>query len=177
MILQVPRVGQGVHGEGVLGRPARPEEVDLGAEGEDEVVVGQRLELGEPDRACIEVDPDHAALVDRRVLLPREQVAQGVADGGRLQQAGRELVQQRLEGVVVVAIDEHDLGVGAPELLCGADPGEPAAEDEDAWAVVHVIPPLPGCRPSTSCVLVQLLLAKLKGRLGVRWRITAPRSG
>jgi hypothetical protein len=79
--------------------------------------------------------------------------------------------------VVVVAVDEHDLGVGAPELLCGADPGEPTAEDQDAWAVVHVIPPAAGLSAFDLSRLVQLLLAKLKGRLGVRWRITAPRSG
>ena len=42
-------------------------------------------------------------------------------------------------------VDEHDLGVRAPQLLGGADPGEPSAEDEDAWALAHVIPP---SRPS-----------------------------
>ncbi len=72
---------------------------------------------------------------------PLEQVAKGVTDGRRLEQAGRELVQQRLEGVVVVPVDEHDLGVGLPQLLGGADPGEPPAEDEDARALAHVVPP------------------------------------
>ncbi len=53
-------------------------------------------------------------------------------DGGRLEQARRELVEQRLEGVVVVLVDEHDVDVRAPELAGGADPGEAAAEDENA---------------------------------------------
>ena len=61
-----------------------------------------------------------------------EQVAERVSDGRRLEQAGGELVQQRLEGVVVVPVDEHDVGVRVLQLLRGADPGEPAAEDQDA---------------------------------------------
>ena len=60
-----------------------------------------------------------------------DEVAERVADGRRLEQAARELVEQRLEGVVVVAVDEHDLGVGVLELLRGADAGEAAAEDQD----------------------------------------------
>ena len=34
----------------------------------------------------------------------------------------------------VVPVDEHDVGLGVLQLLRGADPGEPAAEDQDAWA-------------------------------------------
>ena len=134
-------MGQRVHRERVLGRAVGPEEVDLGAEAEDEEVVGHRRELVEADLARVEVDAGHGGLVDGRVVLPLEQVAKGVTDGRRLEQAGRELVQQRLEGVVVVPVDEHDLGVGLPQLLGGADPGEPSAEDEDAWTLAHVIPP------------------------------------
>ena len=51
--------------------------------------------------------------------------------GRRLEQPGRQLVQQRLEGVVVVPIDEHDVGVGVLQLPCGTDPREAAAENED----------------------------------------------
>ena len=57
-----------------------------------------------------------------------------MADGSRLEEAGRELVQQRLERVVVVLVDEHDVGVGVLQLHRGADPGEASAEDEDAGA-------------------------------------------
>ena len=60
------------------------------------------------------------------------EVAERVADGRGLEQAARELVEERLEGVVVVAVDEHDLGVGVRELLGGADAGEASAEDQDA---------------------------------------------
>ena len=61
-----------------------------------------------------------------------EEVADRVADRRLLEQARRHLVEQRLEGVVVVLVHEHDLGVALLQLLRGADPGEAAAEDEDA---------------------------------------------
>jgi hypothetical protein len=34
--------------------------------------------------------------------------------------------------VVVVLVDDHDVGVALLQLLRSADPGEAAAEDEDA---------------------------------------------
>ena len=126
-------MGQGVHREGVLGRPLGAEEVDLGAEAEDEVVVGDRREPFEGDLACFEVDGRDTRLVDGRVAVALEQVAQRVSDRGRVEQAGGELVEQRLEGVVVVPVDEHDLGVRVLQLLRGADPGKPSSEDQDAW--------------------------------------------
>ena len=133
VILEADGVRQRVHREGVLRRPLGPEEVDLGAEAEDEVVVGDRREPVEGDLARVEVDRGDARLVDGRVVLALEQVAERVSDRGRLEQAGGELVEQRLEGVVVVPVDEHDLGVRVLQLLRGADPGEASAEDQDAW--------------------------------------------
>ena len=56
MRLQPHGVGERVEREGVLGRALDAEEVDLRAQPEDEVVVSQRLELGELDLARLEVD-------------------------------------------------------------------------------------------------------------------------
>jgi hypothetical protein len=56
-----------------------------------------------------------------------------MADRRLLEEAGRELVEERLEGVVVVAVDHDDLGVGIFQLLRRPGPGEAAAEDENAW--------------------------------------------
>ena len=53
-------------------------------------------------------------------------------DRRRLEQPRRELVEERLEGVVVVLVDEHDVDVGLLQRSRGADAGEPAAEDDDA---------------------------------------------
>ena len=53
-----------------------------------------------------------------------------MADGRLLEQVGRDLVEQRLEGVVVVPVDEHDVDIGVLELARRADAGEAAAEDQ-----------------------------------------------
>ena len=74
-------------------------------------------------------------LVDGGVVLPVDEVAKRVANDRGLDQAGRELVQEWLEGVVVVPVDEHDVRVGVLQLLNGADAGEAAAEDDDARAM------------------------------------------
>ena len=134
VILEPDCVGERVHREGVLDRALGAEEVDLGAEAEDEVVVRDRRHALEADLPRFEVDPGHGRLVDRRVVVAREQVTQRVADSARVEQAGGELVEQRLEGVVVVPVDEHDLGVRVLQLLRRADPGEPATEDQDPRA-------------------------------------------
>ena len=115
----------------MLGSALRPEEVHLRPEGEHEVVVGDRRETVEADFPRLEVDPGDRRLVDRGVVLLLDEIAQRVPDGRRLEQPGRQLVQQRLEGVVVVPVDEHDVDVGVLQLPCGADPREAAAENED----------------------------------------------
>ena len=136
VVLEVNRVRQRVHREGVLRRAGGAEEVDLGPETEDEVVVRDRRRSRRSSTVrCVEVDRGHPGLVDRHVAVALEQVAQRVPDGGRLEQAACELVEERLEGVVVVPVDEHDVGVGALQLLSRADPGEPTAEDEDTRAL------------------------------------------
>jgi hypothetical protein len=57
-----------------------------------------------------------------------------MAHRGCLEQPAGELVEQRLEGVVAVAVDEDDVRVRIRELLRGADPGEASAQDQDARA-------------------------------------------
>jgi len=54
-------------------------------------------------------------------------------DGG-LEKIGRNLVEKRLERVVVVLVDEHDLGVGVLQRLRCSDAREPTTEDDDAPA-------------------------------------------
>ena len=118
----------------MLGRALDSEEVDLRAQPEHEVVVAERLELGELDAARVQVDRGHLVLVDTHVVLLVEEVADRVAHRRLLEEARGHLVQQRLEGVVVVLVDDHDVGVALLQLLRSADPGEAAAEDEDARA-------------------------------------------
>ena len=132
VLLEAHGVGQRVHRERVLGSAGRSEEGDLGSEGEHQVVVVERLHLGKLDLPRVEVDPGDGRLVDGGVRLLVEQVAERVPDDGRLEQVGRELVEERLERVVVVRVYDHDVGLDVLQRAGGADPGEAAAEDDDA---------------------------------------------
>ena len=66
-----------------------------------------------------------------------EQIAERVPDGGRFEEVGRDLVQQRLERVIVVLVHQQDVGVGVTELLDRADPAEPTPQHEDPWPIGH----------------------------------------
>ena len=77
--------------------------------------------------------PAWSAASDLMVVV--DEVAKGVTDGARLEKARRELVQERLEGVVVVPVDENDVCVGLLQAQRGAQPAEPSAEDDDAWEI------------------------------------------
>src|SRR5271166_1677679 len=58
-----------------------------------------------------------------------------------LEQIGRHLIQQRLEGVVVVLIDQHDINLSVLQCLRCPQSGEPSTEDHNAraggWVLCH----------------------------------------
>ena len=62
--------------------------------------------------------------------LPAEDRPQRGADFFRREVAGADLVEQRLERVIVVAVDEDNLGVRVLERLRCTDAGEASAENE-----------------------------------------------
>jgi hypothetical protein len=134
VVLEPHRVGQRVERKRVLRGPIHAEEVDLGPERQHEVVVAHRLELAEADLARIEVDGRHRVLVDPDVVLLVEEIADRMADRRLLEQPRCDLVEQRLEGVIVVLVDEDDVDVALPQLLGSPDPTEATSEDEDARA-------------------------------------------
>ena len=131
VVLELDRVRQRVHGKRVLGSALRPEEVHLRPEGEHEEVVGDGREAVEADFLRLEIDPGDRRLVDRGVVLILDEIAERVSYRRRLEQPRRQLVKQRLEGVVVVLVYDDDVDVGVLQLPCGADPGEAAAENDD----------------------------------------------
>ena len=83
---------------------------------------------------AVEVDRRHRRLVDGRVLLVLEEVAQRMGYRRRVQQPGRELVEHRLEAVVVVRVHQDDVDVRVLELARSPEAGEAAAEDQDPRA-------------------------------------------
>ena len=55
-----------------------------------------------------------------------------------LEETRRHLIEQGLEGVVVVLVDHHYVGVALLQVLGRADPGEAAAEHEHTRPAVSV---------------------------------------
>ena len=116
----------------MLRRTFDAEVVHLGAESEHEVVVRKRFHIREPNLALLEIDARGRSFVDPRVRLLVEEIAKCMADCGRRKQVGRDLVEEWLEGVVVVLVDEDDVDVHVFQLPRGPDPGESSAEDDHA---------------------------------------------
>ena len=130
--LQAIRVVEGIERERVL-RPGRPEEVRLGAGRQDEVVAGVRLAAARRHGPGHRIDGhDLGALRIELVEFGRD-LAQRVGDVAGRQHRRRDLVEERLELVVVVLVDERDVQVLALGELPGTgDAGEPATDDHDA---------------------------------------------
>ena len=69
--------------------------------------------------------------MDRGVVLILDEIAERVPDGRRLEKARGDLIQERLEGVVVVPVHEHDVDGCLLQLARSPDTGETAAEHYD----------------------------------------------
>ncbi len=67
-----------------------------------------------------------------RIALAPEQVAYRPGDVGGRETGGRDLVEQRLEQVVILAIDERDVGVEAAKTLGDGEAAESGPDDDDA---------------------------------------------
>jgi hypothetical protein len=113
------------------------------AGGDDQVVVGQRDALAagslrdDPPGSRIDVDDVGQQALDVPVVL--EDVAQRRRDLPLGQDPGGHLVEQRLEQVVLRAVDERDRGVAAAQRPCREEPAEAAPDDDDPmpWCPVH----------------------------------------
>ena len=84
-----------------------------------------------------EVDVDHVALPVPDVGRVAEHLAHRRRDLRRVQQAARDLVQQRREQVVVLPVDERDVDRLARELLRALQAAEPGTDDDDAPERCH----------------------------------------
>ena len=85
---------------------------------DDEAVVGDlaaAIQRVDRQATCAQIDGDDFAEDDVGVALVAEQFAQGGRDVPLRQEPRRKLVEQRLEQVMVGAVDERDLDVGAPQ--------------------------------------------------------------
>ena len=106
-----------------------------GAGGQDEIVVVEACAAGERDLARGGVDGDDFIHEDLRVVLAAQDGADGLGDVGRREHRQRDLVEQRLEGVVIAAIDYGDVDWQVREPLGGVKAGKAGADDDHTRAV------------------------------------------
>ena len=116
-----------------------------GAGGDDQVVVGESLAVVERDRMRRRIDGDDLGLQHGQVAALRL-VAQDVADRRgdrrRREARARDLVEQRLEQVVVGAVDQRDLDLGLRQRAHRLDAAEAAADDDDVRPRAHRLSPV-----------------------------------
>ena len=109
----------------------------LGADREDQVVVSERLSIDEHGLTG-EVDARDFAQQNAGVLVLGEHAADGRGDLGGAQARHRHLVKERLEQVVVLAVDHGHADLLAAQLLRGDESPEACAHDDDVRFLAHV---------------------------------------
>ena len=133
-------VGHALERVAVLLDPRDPEGGRGRARGHDQVVVAEAAALLGQHLPGLEVHPRHGGHPHRGAPVAAHDAAHRVGDVGRLDQPGGQLVQQRLEQVVVVLLEQGDphrrleLGQG----LDRRQPGEPSPDDDNARRPVAV---------------------------------------
>ena len=129
---QLERVIDRLHPRRIV-RELRMPEVRLArARRDDQAVVGDlaaAIQHFDREAASVEIDGDDLAEHDAGVPLVAQHVAQRRRDVSLGEDPRRDLVEQRLEQVVVGPVDERDVDVGPPQPPGGGEPAEAAADD------------------------------------------------
>jgi|HubBroStandDraft_4_1064222.scaffolds.fasta_scaffold23502_4 hypothetical protein len=81
----------------------------------------------------LEVDAHQLGADHVDIARPAHDRADWTCDGGWIEEPGRHLVQERLEQVVIVAVDERDTDVDVAQRPGGGETAEPGADDHDVW--------------------------------------------
>jgi len=123
-------VGDVLQTQAVALHRLQAEEVRLATRRQHQEVVIHRTSTGVEPFRC-EIDARHLHHPKVEVLLTAQNGARRFRDLLGLEARGRDLVEQRLKEVVVVAIDEHDLHGGATQRPGGPQAAEPRAYDDD----------------------------------------------
>lgn len=111
--------------------------VDNRAKCDHQVVV---VDIAQPTGCHLligQIDLDNVVGMQGEMVVAALQIAQWVRHLFRPKLGGRDLIEQRLKGVIVVAIDQRDTNFGIAQLLDGAHPGETATQNDDMWWCRH----------------------------------------
>lgn len=131
---QLERVVDGLHPWGPLGKVVVAEVGLAGTGRHDQRVVGRPVGVPEQDRVdglVLQVDVGDLTKQHLAVLLVAQHHSGGRGDLAFRDDAGRHLVQERLEQVVGGLGDHLDVDVGSLELLGGVEPAEAGSDDDD----------------------------------------------
>jgi hypothetical protein len=91
----------------------------------------------QPNPLFREVDVLDGRQHDAQSVLSPQDPANGRRNVPRRQAGGGDLIQQRREDVMVVAIDQRHVTLDSGERAGGIETREPAADDHDLWALRH----------------------------------------
>src|SRR5262249_14526074 len=132
------RVGEGLHARRPLGKLILTEVTLPDACCDHQAVVREScpppIRTDDGYRLLDEVDIDHVAELHLRVHMLPQHFPRRRRDRAGWEDAGRDLVEQRLEEVVVRSVDECDLDRGALEEPRCEQAAEPCANDHDPVA-------------------------------------------
>ena len=170
VIAELQRLAQVLEAERLTLDGVVAEEVRAAAGGDHEVVVRNRAAALRTHVPPLPVDADHVGLSKAHVGRPGEHAANRECDVARVQQRARHLIEQRRKHVVVVAVDEEDLGRPAVELFGTRQPAEPRPDDHDAR------PPVSGSRAERESVACECRARSALASAGAD-REPHPRSG
>src|SRR5439155_16397031 len=99
------------------------------AGGQYETAVSELCSVGEPHRALRRVDCADLAQNDVDVCEPSQNATNGARNVGRRQCGGRDLIKERHEQMVVLTVDDRDLGLRATQLPGTGKAAEPCPDD------------------------------------------------
>ena len=111
-----------------------PEVRRLASRGDDQAVVVDPLPAVEHDLASVYVDVGDLRHQRRRICISLEHVPKRRRDVAGGKRTGGDLVDQRLEQQMVVAVDQGHVDVGLLQALGRLHPSKPAADDHDPAA-------------------------------------------
>jgi hypothetical protein len=106
-------------------------EIGVARAGREDQIVVLDFAVGQAYEALGGVDRDGLGQQNADVLLALENAADGVGDIAGGERRRRNLIEQRLEEVVIAAVDDGDESVGVLERAGGVEAGEASADDDD----------------------------------------------
>ncbi len=113
-------------------------EVRMGCAGsQHQVVVRHVRATAEVDLTVVEVEADGLVHEDFGVGVVAQDGADGRGDIGRREHGETHLVEQRLEGEVIAAVDHGDVDGQIGQRFGGVGSGEARTDDDDAWTVMR----------------------------------------